>query len=114
MKVIRFDDIPVERRRDVAHTCVICKVRPSKPDPNRTRITIGGNTITYLGDCGTKTGSLETVKMVLNSTLSTPDVRFMTADLKNFYLRKPLHCPEYARIQLSVMPQEIIDKYELK
>ena len=65
-------------------------MRPGKPDPNRTRVTIGGNTITYLGDCGTKTASLETVKLVLNSTLSTPNARYMTADLENFYLMTPL------------------------
>ncbi len=89
-------------------------MQPGKPDPNQTRITIGGSTFTYLGDCGTKTGSLETVKLVLNSTLSTPDARIMTANLKNFYLMTPLNCPEYARIQLSMMPQEIIDEYELE
>jgi hypothetical protein len=89
-------------------------VWPGKSDPNRTRVTIGGNTITYLGNCGTKTASLETVKLVLNSTLSTPNARYMTADLENFYLMTPLDRPEYARIQLSVMPQEIIKEYELE
>ena len=38
----------------------------------------------------------------------------MTANLENFYLMTRLDRPEYARIQLSVMPQEIIDKYELE
>ena len=108
-----YNDISVERRGDAAHTRVVCKVRTSKPDPNQTRITIGGITITYLGNCGTKTGSLETVKLMLNSTLSTPDARFMTTDLEIFYLMTPLDRPEYAHIQLSVMPQEIINEYDL-
>jgi hypothetical protein len=114
MRPIRFEDIPKDRIADVAHTKVVCEVRPTKDDPNRTRITIGGNTITYLGDCGTKTGSLESVKLVINSTLSTPDARFMSMDLSNFYLMTPLDRPEYARIQLSVIPQEIIDEYNLE
>ena len=38
----------------------------------------------------------------------------MSMDLSNFYLMTPLDQPEYARIQLSVIPQEIIDKYILK
>jgi hypothetical protein len=59
MKPIMFQDIPIDRRRDVAHTRVVCEVRPTKADPNQTRITIGGNTINYTSDCGTKTGSLE-------------------------------------------------------
>ena len=59
---------------------------------NCTRVTIGGNTINYIGDCGTKTASLETVKLVvnINSTLSTPDAEYMTMDLSNFYLGTPL------------------------
>ena len=37
----------------------------------------------------------------------------MTLDLANFYLNTPLDKPEYTRIQLSVIPQEVIDKYNL-
>ncbi len=114
MKPIMFQDIPIDCRSDVAHTRVVCKVRPTKADPNQTRITIGGNTINYTSDCGTKTGSLETVKRVINSTLSTPGAKYMTADLSNFYLNTPLDRPECARIQLSVIHQEVIDEYKLK
>jgi hypothetical protein len=34
MKPIMFNDIPFERRGDVAHTRVVCKVHPTKKDPN--------------------------------------------------------------------------------
>jgi len=114
MHPIKFSNIPRDRISDVAHTRVVCEVRPSKPDPDRTRITIGGNTIDYIGDCGTKTASLETFKLVVNSTLSTPGARCATFDLGNFYLNTPLDRPEYARISMSVMPQEIIDEYHLE
>ncbi len=93
MKPIMFQDIPINCQSDVAHTRVVCKVRPTKADPNQTRITIGGNTTNYTGDCDTKTGSLETVKLVINSTLSTPGAKYMTADLSNFYLNTPLDSP---------------------
>jgi len=83
-------------------------------DPNRTHVTIGGNTINYIGDCGTKTASLETVKLVVNSTLSTPDAEYMTMDLSNFYLGTPLDRPEFVQIKLSVIPQEVIDAYGLE
>jgi hypothetical protein len=114
MRPIHYNNIPKERISDVAHTKVVCEVRPTKDDPNQTSITIGRNTITYLGNCRTRTGSLESVKLVINSTLSTPDARFMSMDLSNFYLMTPLDRPEYARIQLSVIPQEIIDEYKLE
>ncbi len=114
MKPIMFQDIPIDCRSDVPHTRVVCEVRPTKADPNQTCITIGGNTINYTSDCGTKTGSLETVKLVINSTLSTPGTKYMTADLSNFYLNTILNRPEYARIQLSVIPQEVINEYKLE
>ena len=72
------------------------------------------NTITYLGDCGPRTGSLKTVKLVINSTLSTPWAKNMTADPSNFYLNTPLDQPEYAQIKLSVLPQEIINEYKFE
>jgi hypothetical protein len=37
----------------------------------------------------------------------------MTMDLSNFYLGTPLDRPEYVRIKLSVIPQEVIDAYGL-
>ena len=109
-----FHKIPPEQVSDVAHTRVVCKVRPTKEDPNRTRITIGGNTIAYLGDTGTKTGSLELVKGVFNSVCSQKNVKFLTADLANFYLETPLNCPEYVRIRINQVPQEFIDKYNIE
>jgi len=81
MRPIMFHDIPHDRKGDIAHTQVVCEVRPTKADLNRTRVTIGGNTINYIGDCGSKTASLETVKLTVNSTLSTPDAEYMTMDL---------------------------------
>jgi len=66
MHMIHFSNIPKDRISDVAHTKVVYEVRLTKVDPNRTRITIGGNTITYLGDCRTRTGSLKL--SILSST----------------------------------------------
>ena len=66
MRPIMFNDIPHDCKSDVAHTQVVCEVRTTRADPNCTRVTIGGNTINYLGDCGTKTAAIETVKLVIN------------------------------------------------
>jgi hypothetical protein len=111
---IYFDDIPVDRRADVTYTKVVCEVRPQKNDPNRTRITIGGNRICYPGDTGTKTGSLEVVKLQANSVLSTQDARFACYDISNFYLGTPLDRPEYVRIRLADITQDFIDEYQLE
>ena len=38
----------------------------------------------------------------------------MTMDISNFYLNVDLKRPEYMRLPMSVIPQEIIDKYNLE
>ena len=110
---IHYQNIPPERRQDITYTRVVCEVRPQKEDPNRTRITIGGNRICYSGDTATRTGSLELVKLQLNSTISTPDARFACFDISNFYLGTPLDRPEYVRINIKDIPHEFIDEYNL-
>ena len=103
--VLRYEDIPHERRQGVAFSKVVCNVRPEKADPDRTRITIAGQNITYPGDVGTKTASLDLIKLILNSVLSRKGAKFVTFDIKNFYLQTPLDRPEYVRIKLSDIPQ---------
>ena len=44
-RVIWYEDVPMDRRKEVTYTKAVCKVRPPKHDPNRTRINIGGNRI---------------------------------------------------------------------
>ncbi len=67
-----------------AHVCV--NYPPEKEDPNRTRVTVGGNLLHYPGDCGTPTVDMITVKLHLNSVISTKNARYCTIDLKDFYL----------------------------
>ena len=87
---IRHDDVPIDRRRDVTYGRVCVNYRPEKVDPNRTRLTVGGNRITYPGDCSTPTVDMVTVKIHLNSVISTKNARYCTIDLKDFYLNTPM------------------------
>ena len=59
---------------------------PQKEDPNRTRITAGGNLIKYAGELTTRTADLTTAKMLRNSVISTDGEIFMGLDIGNFYL----------------------------
>ena len=52
--------------------------RDGKKDKYRACITMGGNLVNYPEDCGTPTGDLLTVKLLLNSMISTPNAKFMT------------------------------------
>jgi hypothetical protein len=111
--MIDYKDILSHKHKEICHTMVICEVRPEKDDPDRTRITIGGNRIFYLGNVGTNTALLELIKLLLNSVLSRKGARFSTIDLKNFYLDTLMPDPEYVRIKLSDIPDEFIKEYNL-
>ena len=75
---------------------------------------MGGDKVNYDEDCATPTADIMLVKILWNSTISTDSAHFMTCDVKNFYLNVPLDHPEYVRIKIDNVPQEIIDGYELR
>ena len=83
---------------------VFCEVKPHKEDLNRTRITVAGSQICYPGDVGTPTGSLDLIKIIINSVLSCRNARFVYFYLKNFDLQTPMEQSEYVRIKLSDIP----------
>ena len=92
---------------------VVCEVKPHKEYPNRTRITVAGSQICYPRNVGTPTGSLDLVKLIINSVLLHRNAHFLCFDLKNFYLRTPMEISEYVRIKLSDIPQEFTKKCDL-
>ncbi len=55
-----------------------------------------------------------TVKMLLNSSISTKGAKFMTIDIKDFYLMTPMERPEFMRLKISDMPENIIEQYQLR
>jgi hypothetical protein len=77
------------------------------------RVTVGGDQINYPDDMSTKTSDLATVKILLHSKISTPNARFMTMDIKDFYLNTPMDIYEYIKVPLSLFPPAIQDHYRL-
>ena len=69
-----------------------------------------GNRVVYAGNTGTKTASLDLGKLVKNSLLSRKGSKFITYDIRNYYLATPLDHTEYVKIKLTNIPQEFIDK----
>ncbi len=110
---IHKHEIPQDRLKDVTYIKFVASVRTEKDDPNRIRATLGGNLIHYPDDVGTPTADLLLIKIFLNSVISSDRARFATADLSNFYLMTPLKRPEYGRVKLSDIPDEIINEYKL-
>jgi hypothetical protein len=110
---IRRADIPKERRKDVTYGQFVCSFRPEKKDPFRTRFTVGGDRINYPGEVATPTAEMLVAKMLFNSVVSTKGAKFMTMDISNFYLHTPLKRPEFLRLKLSDIPDEVIKEYKL-
>eukprot|EP00804_Cyclotella_cryptica_P003824 CCRYP_018941-RA/>CCRYP_018941-RA protein AED:0.08 eAED:0.08 QI:0/-1/0/1/-1/0/1/0/151 len=54
-----------------------------------------------------------TIKILLSSVISRKGARFMTINIKDFYLNTPMVRPEYMRLKLSVIPDHIIKLYKL-
>jgi hypothetical protein len=65
------------------------------------------------GDCGTPTVDIITVKLHLNSIISTKNARYCTIDLKGFYLNTPMDQPEYMRMKISNIPLNFVKAYNL-
>jgi hypothetical protein len=74
---------------------------------------VGGNQIEYPGDKSTHTAGLTTAKILINSVISTKGARFLVVDIKKNYLNTPLARFKCMVINISSLPQEIIDKFGL-
>merc|ERR1712085_177210 len=80
----------IPREQVVTYARIVVDYRPQKKDPNRVRITAGGNLINYPFELTTRTADITTSKIMWNSTISTRGARYMCADVGNFYLATPL------------------------
>jgi hypothetical protein len=100
MYFIRPSQKPADRKATYLH--IIANYRPQKTDPYRIRFTVGGDRLDYKGPTSTPTAEIATAKILFNSTISTPDARFFTMDLKDFYLGTPMNRFEYMRASLTL------------
>ena len=115
IRFVREQDVPTDRRKDITYGSFTCSVRPEKVDaPNRTCFTAGGDKINYPGLVATPTAEMLVAKLLFNSVVSTPGAKFMTIDISNFYLMTPLLRPEYLRIKMADLQDEIIVEYRLR
>ena len=104
-------DDPVNR--SATYGRIITIIRPTKGETHIIHLTVGGDRIVYSGDKSTPTADLQNIKSLLNSTISTPDTIFSTADIKDFYLNAPLSTFEHMRLPINIIHNEIIEQYNL-
>ena len=105
----------VPNGRDVTYANFILDYRPLKSEPNRVRLTVGGDKLSYDADAGSPAASLLETKIMLNSIISDAHrgAKFMGLDLKDFFLASPMARPEYMRINYKHFPQDIKEMYNI-
>jgi hypothetical protein len=102
MDLEQIKNIPADRV--VTYARVVVDFRPQKADPNRVRITAGGNLIAYPDEVTTRTADLTCSKILWNSVLSTENAKYAVLDIANFYLGTPLDRHEYMKMPLKSSP----------
>ena len=112
MHFIKHTDIPAGRV--ATYLRIVAAEKPNKVETKRIRFTVGGDRIVYEGKVSTPTADLTTVKLLLNSVISTKGARFMTVDIKDFYLNNPMETFEYMRIPVKDIPDIIMEQYKLE
>ena len=106
-------DVPTNRI--VTYANMICDYRPHKSEKFRVRLTVGGDRLVYDDDAASPAASLLETKLLLNSTISdaSKGARFMTLDIKDFFLQTVMERPEYMRIHSKYFLQEMREKYKI-
>ena len=112
MYFIPKEEVPFKTKK-VTYPKIVYDIRPSKAETHRTRITVSGNLIDYMGTLTTPTATITAAKCLFNSTVSTPAEKCVLADIKKNYLNNALPDPEYMKSHIATIPQEIIDDYNL-
>ena len=107
------DDIRRLKGKKYTYARVVLDYRPQKTDPNRIRITAGGNLVKYDGDLSVRSADINTAKLHWNSVISTKDAKYMCLDISLFYLTAALEYYEYMKMPLNLFPQWTIDQYNL-
>ena len=71
--------------------------------------------MSYTSDAGSPAANLVETKLLINSTISDAQkgARFMSANLKDFFLATPMNGEEYMKVQSQPFPDDIRKKYNL-
>ena len=108
IKFIHKHQVP--RNKKVSYPRFCCDIRSQKEETHRVRITVGGDKLDYSGNTETEVASLETTKIHASSTISTPGARQAFADIGNFYTNSRLREPEFMKVHILDIPQNIIEE----
>ena len=77
---------------------------------------VGGENLTYTADSGSQATNLVETKILVNNVISDAHsgARFMSCNLKDFYLATLMKKPEFMKVNLKFFSEGIINKYSLR
>ena len=99
--------------RTVSYSTFVCDVKENKAEKHCVRTTFGNTNSDYNGPVSSPTADITTVKILLNSVVSTRKAKFCVLDLKNFFLNTPLARYEYMWIPIKSIPDDVVQHYNL-
>ena len=106
-------EVPTDKR--ITYATYVVDYRPLKNEQYRVRITVGGDRLVYLDDAGSPAANLIETKLLVNSTISDAKrgAKFMSADIKDYFLATPMKECEYMKVQYKHIPIDIREHYNL-
>ena len=114
IKPITLADQPLDRRGDTTYYNPQTKQKRDVLGQVTYRIrgTAGEDKINYQGPTSALTADMPVVKLLIHSVVSE-NAKWMTIDIKDYYLGTPLLRPEYVRIPIRLIPDSIVSKHHL-
>ena len=112
MEPVPLSSIPATNK--ITYGTMVCDHRPLKSEPNRCRLVVGGDRLTYDNETAAPAANLLEAKLIINSTISTPNARFITADIKDFFLSSIMPTAEYMKMHIDEIPRDIVSKYNME
>ena len=111
---IHHHEVPQDKI--VTYANMVCDIRPLKTEKFRVQLTVGGDRLQYPDDTASSAATLLETKLLLNSTISqsAKGARFMTIDIKDFFLQTVMNQPEYMKIHSKYFLLEIKEKNNIK
>ena len=94
---------------------MVCDIRPLKSEIYHVRLTVRGDRLVYAGDPYLPAVSSIETKLLLNSIISdaAKGARFLSLDLKDFFLATPMDKRKYMKLKASIIPADIKQQYNL-
>jgi hypothetical protein len=105
----------IPKNKKVAYANMVCDHRPLKTEKHRVRLTLGGDVLECLGDSSSPAASVIESKLIFNSVVSDSHrgAKFMSLDIKDYFLQSMLQEAEYMRIHGKYFLKDIREKYDI-